>query len=56
MKNIKIAVDEHVHRKWRMQAAREGVTLKEFIIQAVSRAVAPDISNAALSRKKGGEK
>ena len=56
VKNINIAVDMDVHQLLRMQAAREGITLKEYIVRSALAAVSPELFNLTATRKKGGAK
>jgi uncharacterized protein (DUF1778 family) len=56
VKNINIAVDVDVHQLLRMQAAREGITLKEYIVRSALAAVSPELFNLTATQKKRGPK
>ena len=56
VKNINIAVDVDVHQLLRMQAAREGITLKEYIVRSALAAVSPELFNLTATQKKRGAK
>jgi len=56
VKNINIAVDVDVHQLLRMQAARESITLKEYIVRSALAAVSPELFNLTNRQKKGGAK
>jgi predicted HicB family RNase H-like nuclease len=56
VKNINIAVDVDVHQLLRMQAAREGITLKEYIVRSALAAVSPELFTLTATQKKRGAK